>query len=198
MTCTWKSNWLKSDHMLILTTAGNYSIQYIYRYILFVFHSLLYITIIFVGQINYLFHCTFQAVATYDMRFLDVFAGWPGRSHDSRVFRHNPLYQTLPDRLRKNPEGRLIESYHILGDSAFPVSPQVITPFKCLPNQDLNAVQKKFNRHLSSKRNVRTLSLVMFLYSFNTCDIVWNHVFTLTEIITYNSPFTLHTTITCS
>ena len=74
--------------------------------------------------------------------------------------------------LEKNPEGRLIESYHILGDSAFPVSPQVITPFKRLPNQDLNAVQKKFNRHLSSKRNVRTLSLVMFLYSFNTCEIV--------------------------
>ena len=99
------------------------------------------------------------------MRFLDVFAGWPGRSHDSRVFRHNPLYQTLPHRLRKNPEGRLIESYHILGDSAFPVSPQVITPFKRLPNQDLNVVQKKFNRNLSSKCNVRTVSCTLVFFS---------------------------------
>ena len=85
---------------------------------------------------------------------MDIFVGWPGRSHDARVFRNNPLYLSLPDRLKKQPEGRLVETYHIVGDSAFPLSPQLITPFKRSPHQDLNAVQRKFNKHLSSKRNV--------------------------------------------
>ena len=96
----------------------------------------------------------FQAVCCYDLRFMDIFVGWPGRSHDSRVFRNNPLFRTLPDRLRKVPEGRLSQSFHIVGDSAFPLSAQVLTPFKRPPHGDLNAVQKKFNKHLSSKRNV--------------------------------------------
>ena len=94
-----------------------------------------------------------QAVATYDLRFLDVFAGWPGRSHDARVFANNPLFHTLPDRLRRNA-GRLIDTYHIVADSAFPLSPQVITPFKRIRHQDLNDVERRFNRNLSSKRNV--------------------------------------------
>ena len=86
---------------------------------------------------------------------MDVFVGWPGRSHDSRVFRHNPLYRSLPDRLRSPQPTPLVETYHIVGDSAFPISQQVMTPFKREQNQQLNDVQKKFNKHLSSKRNVR-------------------------------------------
>ena len=93
-----------------------------------------------------------QAVATYDLRFLDIFAGWPGRSHDARVFRMNPLYRTLPGRLRHRQVNHLSETYHILGDSAFPLSPQVMTPFRNWNN--LNLVERKYNRNLSSKRNV--------------------------------------------
>ena len=96
----------------------------------------------------------FQAVATYDLRFLDIFVGWPGRSHDAKVFRNNPLYLTLPARLRAAVNARLIETYHILGDGAYPLNAQVLTPFKKPPGRDLNAAQKKFNKHLSSKRNV--------------------------------------------
>ena len=103
-----------------------------------------------------------QAVATYDMRFIDIFAGWPGSSHDSRVFSNNPLYRTLPDRLRTGP-GRLIDSYHIVADSAFPLKPEVLTPFKNARAAPLNDVQKKYNTHLSSKRNV-----IQILFSFNT------------------------------
>ena len=95
-----------------------------------------------------------QAVATYDMRFIDVFAGWPGISHDSRVFANNPLFRTLPDRLRTAP-GRLIDTYHIVADSGFPLKQQVLTPFKNTELNPLNDVQKKFNTHLASKRNVR-------------------------------------------
>ena len=94
----------------------------------------------------------FKAVATYDLRFLDIFAGWPGRSHDSRVFTNNPLYVTLPGYLRHRQIHRLSETYHIVGDSAFPLSPQLLTPFQNWNN--LNCVQRKYNRNLSSKRNV--------------------------------------------
>ena len=88
------------------------------------------------------------------MRFIDIFTGWPGISHDARVFRNNPLYNTLPDLLRNRNNARLVESYHIVGDSAYPLSPQVLTPFRNLRNNPLNDVQKKYNMHLSSKRNV--------------------------------------------
>ena len=66
-----------------------------------------------------------MAVAIYDMTFIDIFAGWPGVSHDSRGFMNNPLFNTLPDRLRTNL-GWLIDTYHIVGDSAFPLKPEII------------------------------------------------------------------------
>ena len=104
----------------------------------------------------------FQAVATYDLRFLDIFAGWPGRSHDARVFRSNPLYNTLPGHLRHRQIPRLFETYHIVGDSAFPLSPHLLTPFRNWNN--LNAVERKYNRNLSSKRNVRFIILYITKY----------------------------------
>ena len=93
----------------------------------------------------------------YDLRFMDVFVGWPGRSHDARVFLNNPLYRTLPDHLHHQQINRLIDTFHIVADSAFPLSQQVITPFKRMAGQDLNVIQKKFNRNLSSKRNASIL-----------------------------------------
>ena len=96
------------------------------------------------------------------MRFLDIFTGWPGISHDSRVFRNNPLFNTLPDRLRHRAVARLSESYHIVGDSAFPLSPQMLTPFRNLRRNPLNDVQKKYNTHLSSKRNVSLFEIFIF------------------------------------
>ena len=92
-------------------------------------------------------------MSTYDLRFLDIFVGWPGRSHDARVFMNNPLYRTLPDRLRDPQIQRLIDTNHVVADSAFPLSQQVVTPFKRRGGQDLNEVQKKFNRNLASKGN---------------------------------------------
>ena len=38
---------------------------------------------------------SFQAVATYDLRFLHVFAGWPGRSADGSVLKHSPFVKDL-------------------------------------------------------------------------------------------------------
>ena len=47
---------------------------------------------------------------------------------------------------------RLDETYHILGDSAYPLSNQLITPYRVRENMTL--AQKKFNTNLASKRSV--------------------------------------------
>ena len=48
---------------------------------------------------------------------------------------------------------RIGETYHIIGDSAYPMSNYLMTPYKAL-GVTLNEQQKKFNTHLSSKRVV--------------------------------------------
>ena len=57
----------------------------------------------------------FQAVATHDLTFIHVFAGWPGRSADGSVLKHSPLSQTLPQLMDNNSE-YLTDTYHILGE----------------------------------------------------------------------------------
>ena len=47
----------------------------------------------------------------------------------------------------------LDETYHIIGDSAYPLSNYLITPY-CVRKQGMSVQQKKFNTHLASKRSV--------------------------------------------
>jgi hypothetical protein len=51
-----------------------------------------------------------QAVATWDLKFIDVSVGWPGSMHDSRIYRNSSLSQAIRVRL----EGT---DFHILGDT---------------------------------------------------------------------------------
>ena len=48
---------------------------------------------------------------------------------------------------------RINETYHIIGDSAYPMSNYLMTPYKAR-GVTLTDHQKKFNTHLSSKRAV--------------------------------------------
>ena len=64
-----------------------------------------------------------------NLRFIHVFAGWPGHSADGSVLKHNPLSQTLPQLMDNNSE-YLTDTYHIVGDKAFPVTQHVLTPYK--------------------------------------------------------------------
>ena len=88
-----------------------------------------------------------QAVATYDMCFIHIFVGLPCRSHDARVFKNNPLYRTLPSRLRTILLPTLAETYHILADIAFPLSPQVMTSIKNPRISDFSHVERKHMLH---------------------------------------------------
>lgn len=85
-----------------------------------------------------------QAVCTSQMRFLDVYTGWPGSVHDARVFRNCPLNSHFQDVMRSD--------YHLLGDSAYPLSTSLITPYR--DNGHFSQRQKKFNTVHSSTRVV--------------------------------------------
>ena len=83
-----------------------------------------------------------QIVCDNNLRILHITTGYPGSVHDARVFRNSSLYkhlQTLP------------ASFHLLGDSAYPLEPFVMTPYK--DNGHLTADEKKYNAVHSSSRS---------------------------------------------
>lgn len=72
-----------------------------------------------------------QGVCDHNLKFIDIFIGLPGRMHDARVFRNSPLFQNLMNNL-------ILENYHILGDSAYPLLPYILTPYR--DNGHLNEI----------------------------------------------------------
>ena len=86
-----------------------------------------------------------QAVCDHSLKFTDVYAGWPGSVHDVRVLRNSPLFGQLPDMCG--------EGHVIAGDTAYPLTKHLLTPFK--DNGHLTAMQKRFNFKLSSERCMR-------------------------------------------
>lgn len=83
-----------------------------------------------------------QGVVAENLLFTNVFVGFPGKVHDARVFKHSPLFQTGQE---------LCENGHLLGDSAYPNIPWLITPFR--DNGHLTQVQRRYNIIHSSIRS---------------------------------------------
>lgn len=77
------------------------------------------------------------------MKIIDVFLGYPGSVHDSRVYRQSMLGRSLHEKC-----GR----YFLLGDSGYPLDINLMTPFKNRGN--LNRSQQRYNVALSSNRYV--------------------------------------------
>ena len=48
----------------------------------------------------------------YNLRFIDIFTGWPRRSADGSILKHSPLSQNLPQLMDNNSE-YLTDTYHI-------------------------------------------------------------------------------------
>ncbi|XP_025157190.1 putative nuclease HARBI1 [Harpegnathos saltator] len=88
-----------------------------------------------------------QGVCDHSARFIDVFIGMPGRMHDARVFRNSSLFQKLTD--RENP---LLTHEHLIGDSAYPLMYNLMTPFR--DNGHLPAVHIRYNIRISSIRSI--------------------------------------------
>jgi len=82
------------------------------------------------------------------LEFTYIFSGWPGSSHDTRVFKNSSLGQTLIN----CPQEIINKNLHILGDSAFPLLENLMVPYKA--THILSEKEKLFNRRLSSTRVV--------------------------------------------
>ena len=87
------------------------------------------------------------AVCDDAMRFTWINSGWPGSVQDARVYRNT--LQPLLEGDGAQPD-LLSHDGHLLGDTAFPLSPQLIVPFR--DNDDLSVENALFNKTLSSTR----------------------------------------------
>lgn len=84
-----------------------------------------------------------QGICDSKMRLIDVFIGYPGSVHDSRVFRNSSLGNTLAEKC-----GNFI----LLGDSGYPLQTHLLTPFKDRGN--LTRPQQVYNLRLAQNRYV--------------------------------------------
>lgn len=83
-----------------------------------------------------------QAVVREDLRFTNIFAGFPGKVHDARVLRQSPLFQN---------GSALCGDGHLLGDPAYPNMSWLLTPFRY--SGRLTNVQLHYNYTHSSIRS---------------------------------------------
>ncbi|KAL1509932.1 hypothetical protein ABEB36_004596 [Hypothenemus hampei] len=78
---------------------------------------------------------TLQGICDYKKRFIDVFTGPPGKIHDSRVFNLSFI--------QKNIKVICGDTFHLLGDSAYPLRPWLMTPYRDYGN--LSEQQRNYN-----------------------------------------------------
>ncbi|XP_033757860.1 putative nuclease HARBI1 [Pecten maximus] len=85
-----------------------------------------------------------QLIVDDSLLIRDCYVGWPGSTHDARVYRNSPIYHALQ-------RGHIIEGNNfIIGDGAYPLSRFLMTPFRDCGR--LTAAQKHYNRTVSSIR----------------------------------------------
>lgn len=87
----------------------------------------------------------FQALVDHEGTFINVFIGYPGSVHDTRILRNSPLFykQLYPPR-----------GYYILGDGGYPLLQKpigIITPFK---GNVVTPFEGRFNTIHSKARTV--------------------------------------------
>ncbi|KAF7998577.1 hypothetical protein HCN44_010985 [Aphidius gifuensis] len=65
-----------------------------------------------------------QGVVNIQRMFTDVHIGEPGSMHGARVLRRSPVYEVA----QGDPD--FFQGFYLLGDSAYPYLPWLVTPFK--------------------------------------------------------------------
>ncbi|XP_031348431.1 putative nuclease HARBI1 [Photinus pyralis] len=89
-----------------------------------------------------------QGICNHKKLFMDIYVGMPGRVHDAHVLRTSPVYGHLVN----NNNTIMPHNCHILGDSAYPLMENLLTPFR--DNGHLNEDQIRYNVKLSTIRAV--------------------------------------------
>nr|CAI5859596.1 unnamed protein product [Callosobruchus analis] len=84
-----------------------------------------------------------QAMCDPRKRFINISVGHPGRMHDAR----RSLYQRIVD----EDEPLINPEYHLIGDSAYPLLQEVLTPYR--DTGHLTEAETRFNVRFSSIRS---------------------------------------------
>ncbi|XP_060848196.1 putative nuclease HARBI1 isoform X2 [Rhopalosiphum padi] len=106
------------------------------------------------------------AVCNARLEFTYIFSGWPGSSHDARVFKNSSLGHILIN----SPQEIISKNLHILGDSAFPLLENLMVPYKA--THILSEKEKLFNRRLSSTRVVIEQAFGLLLGRFRRLKVL--------------------------
>ena len=95
------------------------------------------------------FSVTMQAVADTSLKFLDITVGYPGSLHDARVFSLSPIFNAISNGIIMTGPTQMISGISVgpllSGDSAYPLSPFLLTPF--CSRTILTRTQKMFNKN---------------------------------------------------
>jgi hypothetical protein len=85
-----------------------------------------------------------QAVCDNEYNIMNIFVRFPGSVHDARVY--------VNSEIGRFPENYLSRGQYLAGDSAYPNSQYMVTPFR--DNASLGTIQqrKKFNKYFSGYR----------------------------------------------
>ncbi|CAB5115130.1 unnamed protein product [Rhizophagus irregularis] len=94
----------------------------------------------FTRKKRYAIHC--QGIVNDRGIFTSFDVGWPGSVHDARVYRNSSFYKDYSHLIQDDD--------YLLGDSAYPISPFLIPPFK----DPSSRKHKKFNQFHSRHRVV--------------------------------------------
>lgn len=87
-----------------------------------------------------------QLICDHNMMFMSVNVGWPGSVHDARVFRTSRIGRRIINNTL------LPAHFHLVGDAAYPLCTNLMTPFKDIGN--LTRQQQRYNYCQSSTRIV--------------------------------------------
>ncbi|XP_037529355.1 uncharacterized protein LOC119406695 [Rhipicephalus sanguineus] len=77
-----------------------------------------------------------QGICNHENRFTDVLIGFPGSAHDARVLREGPFFEEA---------ARKCCNCYILGDSAYPLLPWLMVPYKNM-ERSFPTWKRKYNK----------------------------------------------------
>ncbi|XP_050801910.1 uncharacterized protein LOC127047550 [Gopherus flavomarginatus] len=130
------------------------------------------------------FSMVLQALVDHKGCFTNIHVGWPGRVHDTCVFRHTTLFKRLqqgnyfPD--QKITVGDVEMPIVILGDPAYPLMPWLMKPY----TSSLDRSQELYNYRLSKCRMVVERA-------FGCLKTCWRTLLTLSDLGQTNVPFVI-------
>jgi hypothetical protein len=120
----------------------------------------------------------YQSIVTPDGLIAHLYGPIEGRRHDSGILRESSLLEVLR-RMPSPPGGG---QYCVYGDPAYPLRPQLITPYQQEP---LSAQQKRFNSEMSSGRIIVEWGFAKVLQYFGFVDFKKNQKLLLQPIASH-------------